>query len=143
MESKPIEIRCTIELLAKPESVALDAIKKIVNNIEENGEKLEVKDVTYGEPKKVEQDFYSVYSTFKIKADPSAIFGFILDYAPSTIEVLNAGDARVSMADLQGILNDVSGRLNEMDLAIKAFSAQNVILTNENKALKEGKHREK
>ncbi len=136
MEQGQIEIRCTIELLAKPESVALDAIKKIVNHIEENGEKLEVKDVSYGEPQKVAQDFYSVFATFRMKADPTAIFGFILDYAPSSVEVLTAGDTRISMADLQGMLNDISGRLNEMDMAIKTFSAQNIILHNENESLK-------
>jgi nucleoside diphosphate kinase len=139
MEPKQIEIRCTIELLAKPESVALDAIKKIVSNIEENGKKLEVREIRYGEPKKVEQDFYSVFATFTVKSDITSIFGFILDYAPSSIEVLSSGELKISLADLQGILNDLSGRLNEMDLAIKTISAQNIILSNENEGLKKNR----
>lgn len=136
MDTAEIELRCTIELLAKPKDTATAALKKILENIEENGKKLKVTDVSYGEPQKVEQDFYSAFSTFKIKSDPTSIFSFILDYAPSTIEVLNSGDVRVSMSDLQGILNDISGRLNQMDTNIKLFSAQNIILNKENEELK-------
>lgn len=136
MEENDIEIKCTIELLAKPKDIASEALKKIVNNIEEDGKKLDVSDVVYGEPKLVEQDFYSAFATFKIRAPTSAIFGFILDYAPSSIEILSMRDTRVSMADLQAILNDVSGRLNQMDSNIKLFSAQNVILSKENEELK-------
>jgi hypothetical protein len=136
MEEKEIEIRCTIELMAKPKEVAADALKKILSSIEENGSKLTPTDVIYGEPQKVEQDFYSAFATFKIKAEPAFVFSFILDYAPSSIEVLNSGNINLSFVDLQGILNDLSGRLNQMDANIKMFSAQNVILTQENEELK-------
>jgi hypothetical protein len=136
MEANEIELRCTIELLAKPKDTATDALKKILSNIEENGKKLEARDVEYGEPKKVEQDFFSAFATFKVRSDPTTIFNFILDYAPSTVEVMNGGDVRVSIADLQGILNDISGRLNQMDSNIKMFSAKTVILSKENEELK-------
>jgi hypothetical protein len=136
MEGNQIELRCILELLAKPKEMAVDALKKILANIEEEGSKLEVSDATYSEPKKVEQDFYSAFATFKIKADPVAAFGFVLDYAPSSVEVHNAKDIKLSITDLQAILNDISGRLNQMDQNIKIFSAQNVILTNENAQLK-------
>ena len=136
VEEPQIELRCMLELLAKPKEAALDALKKILSNIEEEGNKLEVRDVTYSEPQKVEAEFYSVFATFKIKADPTSIFGFLLDYAPSSIEVLNTRELRLSISDLQGILNDISGRLNQMDQSIKTFSAQNVILGNENSQLK-------
>ena len=136
MEAPQVELRCMLELLAKPKEVAVDALKKILSNIEEEGNKLAVTDVTYSEPQKVEADFYSAFATFKIKADPTSIFGFVLDYAPSSIEVLNTRELRLSMSDLQGILNDISGRLNQMDQSIKTFSAQNAILGNENSQLK-------
>ncbi len=136
MEEPQIEVRCMLELLAKPKEVAVDALKKILSNIEEEGNKLAVNDVTYSEPQKVEADFYSVFATFKIKAEPTLLFGFVLDYAPSSIEVLNIKDLKLSASALQGILNDMSGRLNQMDQNIKMFSAQNVILGNENSELK-------
>ena len=136
MEENTIDLRCTIELLAKPKETAIEALKKIVENIEENGKKLEVNEVTYGDPTPVEQDFFSAFVTFRLKAEINEIFGFIIDYAPSVIEVLNTGDTKVTSADLQSVLNDVSGRLNEMDKSIKIFSAQNIILSKENEELK-------
>ncbi len=136
MEEGMIELRCTIELLAKPQEAATQALKKIVENLEENGKKLEVSMVEYAEPQKVEQDFFSAYATFNVKAEINEIFGFILDYAPSVIEVINTSETKVSSTDLQGILNDMSGRLNEMDKNIKIFSAQNIILSKENEELK-------
>ncbi len=136
MEEGTIELRCTIELLAKPQEAATQALKKIVENLEENGKKLEVSMVEYAEPQKVEQDFFSAYATFNVKAEINEIFGFILDYAPSVIEVINTSETKVSSTDLQGILNDMSGRLNEMDKNIKIFSAQNIILSKENEELK-------
>ena len=136
MEEGMIELRCTIELLAKPQEAATQALKKIVENLEENGKKLEVSMVEYAEPQKVEQDFFSAYATFNVKAEINEIFGFILDYAPSVIEVINTSETKESSTDLQGILNDMSGRLNEMDKNIKIFSAQNIILSKENEELK-------
>ena len=136
MNEPEIEVRCTIELLAKPKEAAVMALKQIVNNLEENGKKLAVSDITYSEPKLVEEEFYSAFSTFKIKSDITSIFGFILDYAPSSTELLSTKNLSVSPADLQGIFNDIAGRLNEMDQRIKMFSGQNVLWTHENEELK-------
>ena len=42
-----------------------------------------------------------------------------MDYAPSSIEVMTTKDAKLSITDLQALLNDLSGRMNEMDQRLK------------------------
>ena len=116
--------------------MAVEALKKILNNLEENGKKLTVSDVTYSDPKEAGNDFYSAFSTFKIKSDVQSLFSFVLDYAPSSTEVLATKDVKISAADFQAVLNDISGRLNQMDHDIKLFSSQNLILTRQNEELK-------
>ncbi len=138
MEDEEIELRCTIELIGKPKEETEKAIKKIVDNIEESGKKLAVSSQTYGEPKLIQDDFYSVYCTFNIKSDLLSLFYFVIDYAPSSIELLTTKQVGVKAVDLQGLFNDLSGRMNEMDQKIKIYSGQAMLLANELEALKKG-----
>jgi hypothetical protein len=131
-----LELRCSVELIAKPKETVVDALKRLVHGIEENGKKLEVSSESYSEPKLVEKDFYSAFATFNIKADFMSLVNFVLDYAPSSIEVLKPGKMEVSLADLQTTLNDISGRLNEMDHLIKLYSTQLLLTDKENRGLK-------
>ena len=126
-EENEVELRCTIELMARPKEAAIDSLKKILATAEENGKKLRIYNEVYSEPKELEKDFYS---------DMESLFNFILDYAPSTIEVIKPEKVELPISSLQTLLNDISGRLNEMDQTIKVYSASNVLLQNENNELK-------
>ncbi len=131
-----IKARCILEVLARPKEAAVDALKKIIQNLEENGKKLEVSNEEYSEPKAMENDFFSAYVKFDISGDLDSIFNFVLDYAPSSIEILEPEKVTMEMVDLQTMLNDLSGRLNELDQKIKIYSASNVLLAKENQELK-------
>ncbi|MBE5729129.1 hypothetical protein IHI26_01685 [Candidatus Parvarchaeota archaeon] len=135
-EENEVELRCTIELMARPKEAAIDSLKKILATAEENGKKLRIYNEVYSEPKELEKDFYSVYVTFNVSSDIESLFNFILDYAPSTIEVIKPEKVDLPISSLQTLLNDISGRLNEMDQTIKVYSASNVLLQNENSELK-------
>ncbi len=134
-----LELKCTIELMGKPKEAVIDSLKKIVSNIEENGNKLEVKEEEYAEPQLVKDGFYSSFAKFKIKGKMIDLFGFILDYAPSSIEVLATKDTKISITDLQALMNDLSGRMNEMDQRIKIFSGQVVLLSQQLEEMKKKK----
>ncbi len=131
-----LELKCTIELMAKPKEVAVDAAKKIISNIEEGGKHLAVSNVEYAEPKLIKDDFYSTYAVFNIKGTIPEIFGFVMDYAPTSIELIKTKEIKVSPPDLQALLNDLAGRLNDMDQKIKIFSGQTILLSRENEELK-------
>ncbi|MCL4398901.1 hypothetical protein M1293_00095 [Candidatus Parvarchaeota archaeon] len=136
MEEEEISVRCVLELMAKPEGAAVEALKKIVENMEENGKKLKITQVEYGDPKPMREGFFSAFARFTVTSDIESIFGFVLDYAPSSIEVLNKKNVSLSMSAFQALLNDISGRLNEMDEKIKVFSGQAIILSRQNEELK-------
>ncbi len=139
MEGEEIELRCTIELMGKPKEAVEKAIKDVVNNITESGKKLEVSSQTYGEPQLMKDGFYSVYSTFNVKSDIVSLLGFIMDYAPSAIEVVEARPVKINAVDLQGFFNDLSGRLNDLDQKIKIYSGQLLLLSEQLEALKKEK----
>ena len=138
-EDNELEVRCTIELLGRPKGIAVDKLKEILKNLREGGKKLTVFEDNYSDEKDVGNGFFSAFATFKIRADIASIFGFVLDYAPSSIELVNTSSVSISATDLQAALNDISGRLAEMDQAIKVFSAQKTLLEQEVKNLKGGK----
>ncbi len=131
-----IKLRCILELMARPKEMAVNALKSIIDKIEENGKKLEISNVKYSEPKEVENDFFSAYAEFEIQGDFDSLFNFVLDYAPSSIEVIEPSKIILDMATLQTSLNDLSGRLNELDQKIKIYSANSLLLSQENEQLK-------
>lgn len=131
-----IELRCTLELMARPKDAAVESLKRILATAEENGKKLRISNAVYSEPKELEKDFYSAYVTFNVSSDAESVINFILDYAPSAIEVIKPEGLKISMSSFQTLLNDISGRLNEMDQTIKVYSASNILLQNENADLK-------
>lgn len=136
MAEEEIELQCTIELMGKPKEAVLDSLKKITENIEENGNKLEVKEVEYADPQEVKDGFYTSFSKFKIKGNVVDLFGFVMDYAPSSIEIVSTKDVKLSITDLQALMNDLSGRMTEMDQRIKIFSGQTILLSQELEELK-------
>ncbi len=139
-DDEELEVRCTIELLGRPKGIAVDKLKEILKNLREGGKKLTVYEDNYSDEKEVGNGFFSAFANFKVRADLPSIFGFVLDYAPSSLELMNTSNVKISATDLQAALNDISGRLAEMDQAIKVFSAQKVLLEQEVKNLKGGKN---
>ena len=101
-----IKLRCILELMARPKEMAVNALKSIIDKIEENGKKLEISNVKYSEPKEVENDFFSAYAEFEIQGDFDSLFNFVLDYAPSSIEVIEPSKIILDMATLQTSLKD-------------------------------------
>ena len=95
-----------------------------------------IEEESYAEPKEVKDGFYSSFADFKIKGSVIDLFGFVMDYAPSSIEVLTTKDAKLSITDLQALLNDLSGRMNEMDQRLKIFSGQTILLSQQLEELK-------
>ena len=136
MAEDGIELKCTIELMGKPKEAVVDSLKKILSNIEENGNRLEVSAEEYAEPNPVNEGFYSAFARFSIRGNLVDLFGFVMDYAPSSIEVLTIKDAKLSATDVQVLLNDLSGRMNEMDQRIKIFSGQVMLLSQQMEELK-------
>jgi hypothetical protein len=136
MADELIELKCTIELMGKPKEAVMDSLKKITSNIEENGNKLEVSETEYADPNEVKDGFFSSFTRFRIKGSVVDLLGFVMDYAPSSIELLTTRDTKLSMTDLQALMNDLSGRMNEMDQRIKIFSGQTVLLSQQLDQLK-------
>jgi hypothetical protein len=136
MAEELIEVKCTIELMGKPKEAVMDSLKKIISNIEENGNKLEVSEIEYADPNEVKDGFFSSFARFKIKGNVVDLLGFVMDYAPSSIELLTTRDTKISMTDLQALMNDLSGRMSEMDQRIKIFSGQTVLLSQQLDQLK-------
>ena len=134
--AEELELKCTIELMGKPKEEVLKSLKNIIENIEENGNKLSVNEVEYAAPNEVKDGFFSSFASFKIKGSTADLFGFVMDYAPSSREVLTTKDVKLSTTDLQALMNDLSARLTEMDQRIKIFSGQTLLLSQQLEELK-------
>ncbi len=76
------------------------------NNLKHRGggKHLAVSNVEYAEPKLIKDDFYSTYAVFNIKGTIPEILGFVMDYAPTSIELIKTKEIKISPPDLQALL---------------------------------------
>ncbi len=120
-----ITISATLSLLVKPKEEAMPSLKKIMEAIANNkAQKFEIFDIQYFEPIEVKDQFYSVYAKFKLRGELEDVFGAIMDYGFANIEVIEPQRIEISAVELQSILNDLSGVINDLDSKIKYYSAQ-------------------
>ena len=114
--------RITIEMMGSPPEFVESSLKKVEEKI--RGE-YRVYEVRYEKPVKVGDMYYSVFFEMELEfKDIEQMFGFILDYGPSTIEVLESKPIKVEPLKLQNAANDTTAILHELLKQINLLKAQ-------------------
>lgn len=125
-ENSKIECRSIITLEGRPVDYVKKVIEKVVSMI---SERYDVKKKDFSKPEKVGESIYSVFVEIEFSAKNfEGVLGYILDFGPSSIEILEPDEIRISSAELQGILNDLISNIQKMNNRIKVLEASNVIL---------------
>ena len=60
---------------------------------------------------------------FEVK-NLETLFGVLLDYLPSSIDIIEPEHLKESAHDINGILNEISGRLHVYDATVKTLKAE-------------------
>ncbi|MFT4309075.1 MAG: hypothetical protein ACMXYL_01150 [Candidatus Woesearchaeota archaeon] len=119
-----------MEVMGKPQEHVAETMRLLLKKAKDTKE-LEVIEHHMEEPQKVEDDstLYSGFLEMEIKLlNMETIFGFILDYMPSSLEISDPDEINFDLSTFNGFLSDFIGRLHEYDKIVKEKIGENVQL---------------
>ncbi len=120
--SNEIRARMVIEVMGWPKEQLVEHLEKFIDGLKEDWE---IENVDYAEPEKVgDKKMYSAFVEFEAIAPSLRQLMFIcLQHAPSVVEILEPDEFILKASDLQDVLADVTGRIQEMDKKVKMLSS--------------------
>jgi hypothetical protein len=122
-----IRVRFIVEMLGRPKEILSKALEDLIKEIKKDGRVVE--NETYSKPKKVGKLIFSAFVEFEMICEGlDGLIGAIIDYAPTTVELISPEKVDIGIFDLQEILNDLTARLHELDKQVKIYQANNIIL---------------
>ncbi|HIH14509.1 MAG TPA: hypothetical protein HA224_04620 [Nanoarchaeota archaeon] len=133
-QHKWIHAKLIVEIAGSPESHVADTLKLIVNNFAIKNPEVKVKKSEINAPKKMpeSQNFFSGFIEFEVEvASLSAMLGLILDYMPSSIDIISPENITENCGNLADLLNDLAGRLHQYDATVKTLKAEKAIIERE------------
>ncbi|MBD3263052.1 hypothetical protein GF374_01590 [Candidatus Woesearchaeota archaeon] len=133
-----IKTRMIIEIAGRPKEHINNALKKTAEDFAKETKKVEVTSRKIREPKKVEfenikkTDIFSGFVEFHADIeDFSTLVGLIFDWMPSSVEIVEPENISENYKELNGILNDLAGRLHRYDSLVKKLRAKTILLAKE------------
>jgi hypothetical protein len=121
-----LRARIIIEIVGSPEEHVKKTIEGKLKEIEE---KFEVIEKELAEPQKVSEKFHSSFIEAEVLfPDLSSLIGFIFDYMPSSIEIMEPEEITEDTQLLTEILNDLAVRLHQNSEAVIRLKAMNTLL---------------
>lgn len=123
VKNMKIKVRIFFEVMGWPEDALNEHLKKLMDKLKE---KWKVFSEDYSKPDKISEKMYTSHVEFEAEI-PSIqdLFAFVLNYAPSAIEILDPPEIYMTAGDLQDILADMVSKIQGMDKEIKVLSSQN------------------
>ncbi len=119
-----------IEIVGSPVEHVKETMEKIIEMIKSNKDFTLLNKET-SEPKEQEfpgaKDKVKIYSTFsEVEVefkDFYSLFGFCLEFMPSSIEIIKPTDLKISAKDTGDALNDLLARLHQQSRIIMEYTA--------------------
>ncbi|MHA2428242.1 MAG: hypothetical protein ACXADB_09490 [Candidatus Hermodarchaeia archaeon] len=122
-----IRTRFIVEMLGRPKEVLSKALEDLIKEMKKDGRKVE--NETYSKPKKVGKLIFSAFVEFEMICEGlEDLIGSIIDYAPTTVELISPEKIDIGILNLQEVLNDLTARLHELDKQVKIYQSNNIIL---------------
>jgi len=128
--SKNILFRAVIEVLGKPKKHIENSLKNYITNLKKE-EQYEVVNEEYADIKKQEeQDLWAAFAEIEVKTSKiNDLIAFCFNYMPSTIEIIEPSELKLSRSDVSNFLNDLQARLHHVDMVAKQVKMENDYLT--------------
>lgn len=129
-----IKIRIIIEVLGTPKEHLEKTMILLSESIEKKYEVL-IKNIH--EPVKHSEKFFSSFIELElIVENMSEIIGLVIDYQPSSIEVVEPETITDSAQNLTFVINDLISKIHKFDMQTKILLAKNKLLEDKGKETK-------
>ena len=140
-KKQTIKVRMFIELMGWPKEALNESLKKIVETLKD---KWKVLKEDYSEPEKIGEKSFSSYVELEAEVpNVQQLFGVVLAYGPTVVEIIEPSEVYVSATDMQDILADISSKVNILDRDVKVLSMRFKKATELIEKLKNGSETEK
>jgi len=143
-ESPLIKAHMIIEIMGTPENHVNETLALIGEKFGKDVDEIKVQDIKVREAQKVKveggDNFYSGFLEIDAHFEHLyALVGAVFDWMPSSVEIYEPDLIAVKSTDANNIVNDLIGRLHQLDANLKTDKARISILTRELKKYKEVK----
>lgn len=126
-KSDHIRCRTIIEILGKPKEHIEQTLREYVGNIRDDSE-LAILREEYAETKEQDKMWAKFVELDLVVKGVSKLIGFCFQYMPSSIEIIKPDEFRLLNSEMASFLNDLQGRLHNVDMLAKNLKLQNDFL---------------
>jgi len=128
-EIQKIKANVVIEILGKPKEHVEDALKTYLEKIKADDNDISVTDEKVHEALEQDKGFFSTFAELEIVSeDITSLIGFCFDYMPSSVEIIEPEEMRMSQRELTNTINDLQAKLHNLDMAVKTARTENDFL---------------
>lgn len=125
-----IRAKMIFEIAGKPQAHVEKTMKGIADKFEK--ENLKLIQMTIHRANEVGEGIYSSFTeTDFLVSRISYLFGFLVDYMPSSIEIIEPDNLTETTANISDVLNDMMQKFHQYDNAFKSLYVKNVNLQNQ------------
>ena len=129
MEISPqsFRFRTLIEILGKPKEHVETTIRGFIDKIRDDHEYILLSE-RYAECTQHE-NLWSTYAELEVVAkDITKLISFCFEYMPASLEIIKPDNFTMENHIITGFLNDLQGRLHNVDMIVKKLRAENDVL---------------
>ncbi len=127
LEQGYLRINTVIEIVGAPKEHVEDTLRMVLKKLrEEKG--VDVLGGKVHEPKP-QGPFFSTFADLEVLVkDFATLINVCFNYMPSSIEIVEPAQFRLSPLNVSDLFNDLLGRLHEVDMRLKNTNAANILL---------------
>ncbi|MEK6854441.1 MAG: hypothetical protein AABX60_03830 [Nanoarchaeota archaeon] len=127
LEQGYVQINTVIEIVGAPKEHVEDTLRLVLKQLrDEKG--VDVLGGKVHEPKP-QGPFFSTFAELEILVKNFAtLISVCFNYMPSSVEIVEPAQFRLSPVNISDVFNDLLGRLHEIDMRLKNTNAANILL---------------
>jgi len=125
-----IRTKMVFEIAGMPEAHVAKTMKDVMDKFEK--EDIKVINITIHSTRSMGEKVFSTFSEAEfLTPRVSNLFGYVYDYMPSSVEILEPDNLTETTANVSDIINDAVAKLHQYDNAFKKLYTTNVMLKNQ------------
>ncbi len=132
MKGQKLIVRVIIEIIGAPKEHVDETLKDVEEHLKQQSDMKVIKSNFFKAEQMKDKPFFSAFLEDEIEfKDFDKLSGFIFDFMPSSIEILEPYIFEVPVSDLNAMLNDLIAKLHQYDMVIKNLRAENMLMARE------------
>jgi len=129
-------VRSIIEIAGFPAEHVKETLELVIDKVKKS-KQIKILSSKVNDPNPISEKFFSGFVELELVfEDFDSIMGFVLDYMPSSIEIIQPETWTEDTKKLTFFINDLIAKLHNIDAQLKVLKAKNVVMTKELAKLK-------